>query len=157
MIFGLGFFWISLDFSGFFLLLLLLVFILGLGSSRGSDPTINSIFARFGVEELRILSGEGMESPQESLGMAPIGILLPRMRNSAFPRDRNLGKGLGFPRFLLSRIPGVVLVTWRGLASLCSPAGHCSCPGILEMGRNPRRFWGEIRGGFGVIPGILAR
>lgn len=31
--------------------------------------------------------------------------------------------------------------TVESLLSLCSPAGHCSCPGTLEMWRNPWRLW----------------
>lgn len=79
-----------------------------------------------------------MEPPQQSLGMAPVGVLLPRVMNSSARCDVADNKplnGLGFPRFLLLKIPWVVLVTRSGFTSPCSPAGHCSCPGTLQMWR----------------------
>lgn len=66
------------------------------GASSGAEaaraePREAQFCAWFGVEEHRALgstalSGEGMESPQKSLGMAPIGMLLPGMMNSSARR-----------------------------------------------------------------------
>lgn len=82
--------------------------------------------------------------------MAPTRMLLPRMINSIKIIKMwlliNLLNGLGFPRFLLLKIPGVVLVMRRDLISLCSPAGPCSALGLWR--------WAGVSGGFGSIPGV---
>lgn len=99
----------------------------------------------FGVDELRDgitskITGSGSHqnlAAQDDKFHIIVMWLLRTLLNGLF---------LGFPRFLLLKMPWVVLVPWR-VCSLCA----------LQLGTAPAlALWrcGEIHGGFGSIPGV---